>query len=143
MISALRISISVGGWPFSRGLLVSLLACVLMFAPKTATAAPADEIEGLLRFVARLEGASLLRNGATHPPQAAEAHLRLKWNQQKAKIETAEDFIRLCATKSSVSGKPYSIRFKDGHEEPCATVLMSRLQLIRTTPAASANPERK
>jgi hypothetical protein len=28
--------------------------------------------------------------------------------------ETAEDFIKLCGAKSSQSGKPYQIRFKDG-----------------------------
>jgi hypothetical protein len=29
-------------------------------------------------------------------------------------VETADDFIRLCASKSSVSGKPYMIRLPDG-----------------------------
>jgi hypothetical protein len=96
-----------------------------------AVAAPVDEIESLLHFVGGLQGATFIRNGDAHSPSAAEAHLRLKWSMQKAQIKTAEDFIRLCATKSSMSGDPYLIRFADGHEEPAAAVLAARLSLLR------------
>jgi len=29
-------------------------------------------------------------------------------------VQTADDFIRLCASKSYISGKPYMIRLSDG-----------------------------
>jgi hypothetical protein len=97
-----------------------------------AVAAPVDEIESLLHFVGGLQGATFIRNGSAHSPSAAEAHLRLKWSNQKDQIKSAEDFIRLCATKSSMSGDPYLIRFADGHEEPAAAVLSTRLAILRS-----------
>lgn len=106
-----------------------------------AVAAPVDEIEALLHFVGGLQGATFIRNGSAHSPSAAEAHLRLKWSNQKKQIKTAEDFIRLCATKSSMSGDPYLIRFADGHEEPAAAVLSAQLTILRShadSPAPSS-----
>lgn len=106
--------------------------CLLFIAGATcACAAPVEEIESLLRYIGGLEGASFVRNGDVHTPSEAEAHLRLKWSKQKSQITTAEDFIRLCGTKSSVSGKPYMIRFKDGREDEAATVLLKELRAIR------------
>lgn len=89
------------------------------------------EIESLLHYIGAMEGASFVRNGQVHTPKEAEAHLRLKWTNQKSRIATAEDFIRLCGTKSSLSRKAYVIRFKDGHEEEAAVVLSKQLQVVR------------
>jgi len=108
--------------------LLCILGCVIC-----CSAEPSDEIEPLLHYVGVLDGASFVRNGSAHTPKEAEAHLRLKWNNQKTQISSAEDFIRLCATKSSMSGKVYIIRFKDGHEEEAASVLAKQLALIRAT----------
>jgi hypothetical protein len=111
---------------------------VFLFATVVgAAAAPVDEIEALLAYIGGLEGASFIRNGDAHSPTDAAAHLRLKWTNQKKQIVTAEDFIRLCGTKSSVSGKPYVIRFSDGREEEAAQVLLKQLKVLRTGPAQS------
>ena len=116
-----------------------ILVCLFftLFSMTYAKAASMDEIESLLRYVGSIEGASFIRNGDIHTPKEAEAHLRLKWTKQKSQILTAEDFIRLCGTKSSTSGKPYVIRFKDGHEEEAAVVLYNQLQIVRAKPTAS------
>ncbi len=100
----------------------------------TASAAPMDEIESLLHFIGGLDGASFIRNGDAHTPTEAEAHLRMKWSKQRSEITSAESFIRLCGTKSSVSGKPYLIRFKDGHEEEAGRVLLKELEVLRSKP---------
>lgn len=105
----------------------------------TASAAPVDEIEALLHFLAGLDGATFIRNGDAHTPAEAEAHLRMKWTKQKSEIASAEDFIRLCGTKSSVSGEPYVIRFKDGHEEEAGRVLRKQLDVIRTKPRPASD----
>jgi len=97
----------------------------------SAFAAPRDEIEALLHYIGNLEGASFIRNGDAHTPKEAESHLRMKWEKQEAKVTTAEDFIRLCATRSVVSEKAYFIRFKDGHEVESAVVLLKQLAVIR------------
>jgi uncharacterized protein DUF5329 len=102
-----------------------------------AIAAPVDEIEALLHYVGGLQGATFIRNGSEYPPAAAEAHLRLKWSNQKKRVQTAEDFIRLCATKSSMSGDPYLIRFAGGREEPAAAVLTRQLAVQRSHAVSS------
>lgn len=81
------------------------------------TAAPSQEaqkIEALIQAVVDLQGATFIRNGSEHTPKAAAEHLRLKWKNAGSRIKTAPDFIRLCASGSSLSGKPYEIRLKDG-----------------------------
>jgi hypothetical protein len=44
----------------------------------------------------------------------AAGHLRMKLQNDGGRVRTADDFIRLCASKSSISGKPYRIRTSDG-----------------------------
>ncbi len=112
--------------------MLKFIAFLSIFAATAAAATPVDEIESLLRYVGGLQGASFVRNGDAHTPAEAQAHLRLKWSNQKDQIKTAEDFIRLCGTSSSISGKAYLIRFADGHEEPAAQVLSKQLAVIRS-----------
>lgn len=110
------------------------LASIAQAASTTATA----EIEALLAYVKQLDGAVFIRNGSEHAPTAAEAHLRMKWEKQSAQIKTAEDFIELCATKSSLSGERYRIRLKDGTARDSAEVLRARLADIRRAAAQHA-----
>jgi hypothetical protein len=119
-----------------------MLKYLLLFCLTTALAPAAanQEIESLIRFVGDLPGASFIRNGSAHPPVEAMAHLRLKWSKQQDDIKTAEDFIRLCATESSMSGQPYLIRFADGREETCAKVLRAQLMIIRDPKRSPAGP---
>ena len=95
------------------------------------------EIDSLLSFVRRQEGAAFLRNGASHDAAQAEAHLRLKWSRQEKKIRTPEDFIALCASRSFLTGQPYRIRFKDGTVRDTEAVLREELQRMR---GASSRP---
>lgn len=90
-----------------------------------------DGDRSLIAHVKQLDGAAFIRNGSEHTPAAAEAHLRLKWEKQSARIKTAEDFIEWCATKSSTSGERYRIRMKDGTERDSAELFRARLTDIR------------
>jgi len=71
-------------------------------------------IDFLLFSVENMKGAKFIRNGAEHDGKEAAAHLRMKLQKAGDKVQTADDFIRLCASKSFLSGKPYTIRFPDG-----------------------------
>jgi len=53
-------------------------------------------------------------------------------------VKTAEDFIRYCASESSVSGKPYEIRFSDGRVVPAAAFLRQKLLQFDTQNAAGS-----
>jgi hypothetical protein len=67
----------------------------------------------LLQHVAQ-SNLIFIRNGAMHPPQEAEKHMRRKYEYFKKKIRTPEDFIRLCASMSTVTGRPYQVKLPDG-----------------------------
>jgi Family of unknown function (DUF5329) len=97
--------------------LLSLMFCVVAVAGVHAgvtRASEAQRIEYLIRSVEQLSNAKFIRNGSVHDAQAAADHLRLKLRQSGGRCNTADDFIRLCGSRSSVSGQPYQIRFADG-----------------------------
>jgi hypothetical protein len=71
------------------------------------------KIEFLISSVENLKGAKFIRNGAEHTGKEAAEHLRMKLQNALA-VQTADDFIRLCASKSSITGKPYMIRLSNG-----------------------------
>jgi hypothetical protein len=72
------------------------------------------KIQYLISSVEVLKGAKFIRNGKDYDARRAGDHLRLKLKAAGDQIKTAEDFIRFCASRSSVSGEPYRIRFSDG-----------------------------
>ncbi len=72
------------------------------------------KIEYLLSSVENLQGAKFIRNGAEFEGKQAVKHIRMKLKQAGNKVQTADDFIRLCASKSFITGKPYLIRFSGG-----------------------------
>jgi hypothetical protein len=73
-------------------------------------------VEYLIRAVAELDDAQFIRNGKPHDAKSAANHLRRKWTAAGSRVKTADDFIRLCASASSITGRPYRIRFRDGRE---------------------------
>lgn len=84
-------------------------------------------IEYLLATVASMRDAQFIRNGTSYDSATAVKHLRLKLRAAGARIKTAEDFIRDCASVSSVSGRPYEIRFSDGRVVRAADFLRGKL----------------
>ena len=60
--------------------------------------------------------ATFIRNGQSHTPAEAAAHIKAKYEHFKSQIKTPEDFIRLSASKSLLTGKPYLVRTPDGKE---------------------------
>jgi hypothetical protein len=72
------------------------------------------KIQYLISSVETLNGAQFIRNGKVYDAKMAGDHLRLKLKAAGNRVKTAEEFIRRCASKSSISGQPYQIRFSDG-----------------------------
>jgi hypothetical protein len=91
-------------------LIVALLA-------GTAGAQDQNEIKKinfLIESVEKLQGAKFIRNGSEHGGKEAAEHLKMKLQKAGDRVKTADDFIRLCASKSYLSGKPYQIRYDNG-----------------------------
>ena len=111
-------------------------ACICGFAIVTnaqsqATPQATQEIRGLLDFVEHSE-CKFVRNGEAFPGPEARAHLEKKLNylEDKNKVNSAEDFIDLAATKSSMSGRDYEVRCPEG-AQPASAWLKRELQRQR------------
>jgi uncharacterized protein (DUF934 family) len=104
--------------------LLSLGALTLAGAP-----IPLEEkkIDYLIASIESLQNAQFIRNGVAYEATAAAEHLRLKRRGAGSRVATADDFIRLCASVSSMSGIPYQIRFSDGRVVSSETFLRERL----------------
>jgi hypothetical protein len=105
-----------------------LLALALSGAPATARSPlEAQRIDYLISTVAAMHDAQFIRNGTSYDARAAAEHLRTKLSFAGSHVQTAEDFIRYCATSSSVSGRPYEIRLADGQVVRTADFLRDKL----------------
>ena len=70
-------------------------------------------IEYLIDHIAK-SNLTFTRNGIEYSSQEAADHIRKKYEYFKSQIKSPEDFIRLCASKSLVSGKPYLVSTTQG-----------------------------
>lgn len=86
-----------------------------------------QKIDRLIGFIASLQGAVFIRNGSEYGPQQAADHLRMKLGKAGDRVKTADDFIKLCASHSYVSGEAYLIRFPDGRTRTAEDVLREQL----------------
>jgi len=108
-----------------------VLGALLALAALTGASDPSPiedaRIEYLLTAVGSLQDAQFIRNGKPYDSKAAVDHLRTKLRAAGSRVQTAEDFIRVCASESSISGKPYEIRFADGTVLLAADFLRQKL----------------
>ncbi len=108
------------------------VAVLVLAAPASAPESP--KIEALIQAVANLQGATFLRNGTEYTPKDAADHLRLKWRKAGGRVKTAPDFIRACASESSMSSKPYEIRLGDGRTVLARDWLWTELKRLERGP---------
>ena len=112
-------------------LLICLFATAAAAAPLPSGAKA--EIDGLL---SRLEasGCQFYRNGAWHNAADAKSHLltKLKYLEDRGAVQSAEQFIELAASTSSVTGQAYLVKCGSGAAVPSSAWLQSQLQLIRS-----------
>jgi len=112
----------------------TLCSAVLAAEPRSEK----EKIEALIGIVHDLKDAKFIRNGSEYDGPAAADHMRTKWSAGSGSIKTAKDFIKLAATGSSVSGKPYLIRFKTGKEQSSADFLLAQLDRLEGRAPATA-----
>jgi len=116
---------------FRHRSLIIVLLCV--FAEATEAGESLEQtINYLLDYVAKSD-ATFIRNGQTHTPQEAVSHIKAKYEHFKNEIKTPEDFIRLAASKSLLTGKPYLVRTPDGRETHLDVWLTDALKEYRAS----------
>jgi hypothetical protein len=99
--------------------------------PVTAPLTEEQRIEQLIAAVAGLNEAKFVRNGREYSAKEAAEHLRGKRQSAGDAIKSAEQFIEQVASKSSLSGEAYQIRWPDGRMQTAEEFL--RDELKRTT----------
>ncbi|HKB91568.1 MAG TPA: DUF5329 domain-containing protein [Opitutaceae bacterium] len=95
----------------------------------------AEVVSYLLDYVLHSD-CVFIRNGSEHTAAEATNHLKSKYDYFKKDIKAPEDFIRLAATKSSMSGELYKVKLKDGREITSADWLTGILADYRKARAA-------
>jgi hypothetical protein len=115
---------------------------LLLSAPLLAAAAwggdtmpPAERsrVDRLIQYVESRTDVAFVRNGAAYSSKDAAAFLREKMGAMGGQVTTARQFIDLIATRSSMSGEPYTIRHPDGRTEPSAKFLHDELKRMDGT----------
>jgi len=127
-----------------RRTLLFLLTVAFVSASAAAPLAPAAraEIDGLL---SRLEtsGCEFYRNGSRHAAAEATPHLlgKLKYLEDRGAVQTAEQFIDLAASRSSVTGQAYLIKCGSAAPVESGAWLKSQLKVIRSASPAAPGPK--
>ncbi len=92
-----------------------------------------QKINELINYVEKSE-AMFVRNGTEYTGAKAAEHLRMKRKKAGDRIKTAKDFIDFIASKSSSSGEPYFMKFKNGQKIQVRDMLLHELKKIEARP---------
>jgi hypothetical protein len=115
-----------------------LAAAISMLAMVTQAAPPAHEqgrIERLIHFVESQKDMKFIRNGSEYSCAEAAKFLRGKLESMGGEVTTAREFIERIASKSSMSGQPYHVKFADGRLMPAALFLAEELKRMDARPS--------
>ena len=109
--------------------LAALVALLLL--PAALFARDAREqarIDFLIHGVESSAGVKFIRNGSEYDGTAAAAHLRMKANYGGERLKTAEDFVKYCASESSLTHRKYKIKLGDGTSMDAANYFAAELR---------------
>jgi Family of unknown function (DUF5329) len=122
---------------FRRTFLVC--ATTLLPALRAVEAAPppheSTRIEKLIRFVETQADMKFVRNGTEYSCADAGKFLRGKLDSMGHDITTAREFIERIASKSSMSGEPYRVKFSNGKQMLASQFLHDELKRLEGKPA--------
>ena len=104
-----------------------LLTAAMAFGFDAQTKAEIDE---LISYV-QTSGVRVIRNGTEYSGAEGAQHLRDKLGKAGDRVKTTDDFITGIASKSYLSGKPYLVKFADGHTQPTGEWLRAHLAETR------------
>lgn len=106
----------------------AVLLLALAAAGLARDAREQQRIDYLIQSLSSVPGAVFIRNGSEYGAQDAQKHLREKLAFGGQRVKTAEIFIDYCASQSSITHRPYQIRFADGRTTNTSTFLRERLK---------------
>ena len=98
------------------------------------------EVNHLINFV-KTSDCLLNRNGTEHPPAKSAAHIEKKYNYFRNKIKNTEDFIKYSSTKSTMSGKYYTVTCPGQDPIKTSDWLLEELKLFRANNSVKASSQ--
>jgi Family of unknown function (DUF5329) len=113
--------------------LTTLLTLRDVFAAPTAH--ELSRIEKLIQFVETRKNMKFVRNGTEYSCADAAKFLRGKLESMGEDVSTAREFIERIASKSSMSGEPYHVKFSDGKSMLASQFLSDELKRLESRPA--------
>ena len=109
------------------------LACTFLLSATMVLALDSQsraEIDELLTFIQNSD-ARFIRSGTEYSGADGAQHLRDKLAKAGDRVKTTEDFITGVASTSYITGKPYLVKFADGHTQPTGDWLRAHLAGVR------------
>ena len=120
---------------------VVLIVSMMMTATAGETQ-PAVQAE-ITSLLSRLETSDCKfnRNGSWYSGTKAKAHMltKLRYIEARTTLTSAEQFIELAATKSSISGKPYLVQCGATPAQTSAAWLTTQLKSLRAAHGSGAS----
>ena len=113
---------------------IVLFFTAALASQESQSGAKSEYTKQAIEYLIKKVGSSqftFIRNGEKHSSEEAVEHIRLKYGYFKSRIKSPEDFIRLCATKSILSGEPYMVITPQG-KVTVASWLLQILSEYRT-----------
>jgi hypothetical protein len=94
-----------------------------------------SRIEKLIQFVETRKNMKFVRNGTEYSCADAAKFLRGKLDSMGQDVTTAREFIERIASKSSMSGEAYHVKFSDGRSMLASQFLSDELKRLESRPA--------
>ena len=98
---------------------------------QTAKLTEEQKINSLIQYIEK-SNAIFIRNGSEYKAVDAAKHLKMKREKAGNKVKTAKEFIDYLASKSSVSGEPYLMKFPNGVTLPVRDILYHELKKLES-----------
>lgn len=126
----------------NRALLPLLISSLLLSAAvppaRAADSLSAHDkhlIDTLLQRLGKRKDLHFIREDKTYDAKAAAWYLRFKWDHNKSKVHSIEDFINLASTGGDHGEVTYYVQFDDGHKEPAKAVLEDAVKMLQVEEA--------
>ncbi len=85
-------------------------------------------IDFLIHEVETSKGIVFIRNGSEHNGVEAAKHLRMKLAYAGERVRTAEEFVKACASESSLTHQKYMVRLADAVPMDAANYFDAKLR---------------
>jgi Family of unknown function (DUF5329) len=108
-----------------------LFFCMLTPVSNAKQTEPVEATIGHLLDYVNRSTLVFIRNSGEYTAQQASEHMQKKYEHFRDEIETPEQFIELCATRSLLSGKPYLVINKHGETLKTSEWLTAELNAYR------------